>query len=199
MAVVPRQRQTRQDGHLPRGKQEGICKQFFADGTLYQEYNYVNGQPDGLVRVYDTDGKPYFEQEHKAGQIRKYRYFDKQGKVVGEASARGSKLRWVARFPSGVVRPGGRTGERQAGRQVRTFHESGYLASEATYRNDEQEGPEKDYYADGTVSSQQEYKKGKPEGLHRRFHKNGQVAAEGWLTDGNARANGAPTTPTASR
>ncbi|HEX8529754.1 MAG TPA: hypothetical protein VF646_07015, partial [Cytophagales bacterium] len=181
------------------GKQEGVCKQFFADGTLYQEYNYVNGETDGLVRVYDTDGKPYLEQEHKAGQIRKYRYFDKQGKVVDEASARGSKLRWVTRFPSGVVRLEGELVNGKLEGKVRTYHESGYLASEGTYRADELDGPEKDYYADGTVSSQQEYKKGKPDGLHRRFHQNGQVATEGWLADGERQgewrtyyANGKP-------
>ena len=166
------------------GKQEGVCKLFFADGTLNQEYNCVNGQTDGLVRVYDTDGKPYFEQEHKAGQIRKYRYFDKQGKVVGEESARGSKLRWVSRFPSGVVQQEGELVNGKLEGKVRQFHEAGYLSGETTYRNEVQEGTAREYYPDGTVSSQQDYKQGQPEGLHRRFHKNGQPAAEGWLSGG---------------
>ena len=186
-------------GSFRGGKQEGVWKLFFADGTLNQEYNCVNGQTDGLVRVYDTDGKPHFEQEHKAGQIRKYRYFDKQGKVVGEESARGSKLRWVSRFPSGVVQQEGELVNGKLEGKVRQFHEAGYLSGESTYRDGLQEGTAKEYYADGTVSSQQEYKQGQPEGLHRRFHENGQPAAEGWLAAGERQgewrtyyANGQP-------
>jgi antitoxin component YwqK of YwqJK toxin-antitoxin module len=181
------------------GKQEGVCKQFFADGTLYQEYNCVNGETDGLVRVYDTDGKLYFEQEHKAGQLRKYRYFDKQGKVVGEASARGNKLRWVAHFPSGTMRQEGEMVNGKLEGKVRQFHEAGYLEGEGTYRAGAREGLAKEYYPDGTVSEQQEYKQGQPEGLYRRFHENGQVASEGWMAGGSRQgewrtyyANGQP-------
>ncbi len=181
------------------GKQEGPCKQYFADGTLSQEYNLVNGETDGLVRVYDTDGKLHFEQEHKAGQIRKYRYFDKGGKVLAEESARGGKLRWVARYPSGTVRQEGDMVNGKLEGKVRQFHEAGYLEGESTYRADAQEGTGKEYYADGTVSAQQDYKQGQPDGLYRRFHPNGQVAAEGWLSGGSRQgewrayhANGQP-------
>jgi antitoxin component YwqK of YwqJK toxin-antitoxin module len=171
-------------GLLRAGKQEGTWKLFFADGTLSQEFNNVNGLMEGIAKVYDSDGKLHFEQEYKAGKIRKYRYFDKQGKVKSEESTRGNKLRWATRFPSGIIQNEGEMADGKTEGKWKFYHESGYLSNESIYKADQQTGAEKFYFFDGSSSIEQEYKDGKLDGLHRKYHINGQLAAEGWYAAG---------------
>jgi antitoxin component YwqK of YwqJK toxin-antitoxin module len=166
------------------GKQEGAWKVFFPDGTLSQEFNQVNGQMEGIGKVYDTDGKLHFENDYKAGRIRKYRYFDKQGKVLAEETARDNRLHWVPRYPSGGIQQEGELVDGEPEGKSKAYHEAGYLLSESFYRNGKLEGSEKTYYPEGTVSAEQQYRQGQLDGLYRGFHPNGKLAAQGWFSAG---------------
>ena len=49
------------------GKQEGVHKIYYSDGTIDEESNYKNGRKDGVEISYFEDGRVHYEVNYKDG------------------------------------------------------------------------------------------------------------------------------------
>lgn len=161
------------------GKSNGPCKEWWPNGQLKLEGQRANGDWTGPFKEYDEDGlllregqrdekgnltgvvKEYssgwlhLEQEFSRGQLVRYRYTDKTGKVQSEGERKKGKFQFVG------------------------YSEEGFKASEGTYLDEGlKEGPWKYYYEDGTVSSEENYVKGELQGAQRDNWKNGKLLRE---------------------
>ncbi len=171
-------------GQYKEGKEQGAWKLYFEDGIPQQELSYINGQLQGLAKVYDTDGKLHFEYQYHNGKLKGYTYYDKSGKVISEATQKGSILRFVSKYPHGGNDAEGNMVDGKNEGLWKSYLESGTLFSETTYKADQPEGTVKLYYPQGTVAIEKNYKAGQLDGLYRHYHHNGKAYTEGYYVAG---------------
>lgn len=187
------------EGQMIKGRNTGTVKTWAVDGTLISEINYDDrGKWHGTYREYDTDGKPHTEQEWNHGVLMKYRYFDKSGAVMHEASRQKGAFDFKGYTPDGALNLEGRylASEGKEG-EWKYYWADGTLRSTEQYEEASQTGVEQQFYSDGPLRYEQLFSDDAETGGYRYYYGNGQLSEEGFKKDGelhgirrNYRVNG---------
>ncbi len=73
------------EGDYLNNKRSGIWKSWYEDGTLWSEGRFVNGKREGLGTVYHPNGKKHLEGQYKDGnRTGLWRAWDEQGELISE-------------------------------------------------------------------------------------------------------------------
>lgn len=157
-------------GILSNGKNIGLWKSYYPDGSVCSEIMYENDDQtiqsifdrNGQQLVKDGNGKLVLTYEsgnlEEEGQI-------KQGKQHGSWTEYYDSPKAI--FVSSVYKEGVLDGK------VTTYNADHSIWSEGPYKDDLQEGTWKWYYPNGLVESEVEYKKGEKDGVQIFYSETG--------------------------
>ncbi len=148
--------QKRSEGTYAKGNFVGKRTTWNINGTLSSEENYdESGRSEGVRKDYTMEGILQTELEYKNNLLIRYRYFDRNGKVLSEAKRAKGRFQFVGYTPDGAKRMEG------------TYLDEGAKDGRWTW-----------YYPDGTVKSEENLKGGVLDGTQRNFHPNGELSSE---------------------
>ncbi len=173
-------------GNYKAGKEDGIWKSLDQEGKVFSELKYSGGKIEGDANFYD-DGKLWSVLTFGKGNIKKYKYYDKNNKVISEGVEKNGVLDLKSfyadgsRFRERIYKDGIAMGK------CTTWNMYGNTESLEYYADDEQDGKQQYYFDDGTLKSEINYKAGVLEGLAVYYYKNGVISSQGWYKDDNKR------------
>ncbi len=165
---------------------EGIYTTFHRNGGKTSEGNYSKNEPTGVHKYYDEDGKISSEENYENGQIKSYKYFDKQGNILAENSRKGEVLEIKTFYPSGAKKIEGKINKEGRQGVFTEYHESGGKNTESEYLNGMLTGVTKEYGETGRIISENAYKNDTLDGYHIQYESNGKMSQEGWFVKGLA-------------
>jgi antitoxin component YwqK of YwqJK toxin-antitoxin module len=172
--------QVKLEGTVVKGQRAGIWKAYNADGTLdYEETYGENGKMTGVYRDYDYSGRIYHEMDYKKGEITAYRYFDREGNVIVEETARRNVLDFKAYHPNRVIAATGTFKNSEKDGNWIYYNEYGIITARETVEQGQQTGPRLEYYDDGTFKSKAHFKEGKRHGLYTEYYPDSSLYAQG--------------------
>ncbi len=169
-----------------KGDETGNVKEYYQNGKVSTDETFDNkGKITGTATNYDDDGIKYFEGVYKDDKLVSYKYFDKSGKVIHEATEAHSELEFKAYsvygklLKEGLLRKGDRQGKwtyyfRNGTVQLTENYEAGILTGEF-----------EEFYKSGVKHKEGNYKKGKLDGNYRTYFENGKLQEEFILVDGS--------------
>ncbi len=148
---------------------------------LYDE----EGELHGLTVWYDRDGVKHSERNFDGGMLVGYKFFDKAGNVLSEASDPNGNMPYISYYASGEkLTETNLIAGLMSGAGV-SYHRNGKVYQEGTMKNDYWHGVLKQYTDQGFLELSATYDEGDMDGYYRRFHPNGQVSREGWAINNN--------------
>lgn len=160
------------------GQQDGPFEEYYDNGQLKVQGHYKNEKPVGTWQKYHPNGQlsgVYSYSDGKLDQEKTY-YFDNgninweikevDGKYIGKGYYESGNL-----FYERIVSNG----------YYKEYFESGTLAIEANYVENELVGAWKKFYPSGELEWVVQYKSGYREGGYQNFYKNGQLKLEGTM------------------
>lgn len=193
-----------------KGDEVGNVKEYYSNGKLSSDETYdAKGKLTGLATNYDDDGIKYFEGTYKDDKLVNYKYFDKSGKVLQDASESHGELpfksysvfgklikeglykkgerqgKWTYYFRNGVVRM---TENYESGILVGSFQEfykSGVLHKEGSYKNGKLSGHYLTYFENGKLQEEFILVDGLRQGDAYTYYLNGKVSDHSYYTDGD--------------
>ncbi len=191
------------------GAREGVYTKYFEDGTLNERSNFKKGVVVGLLEEYrpdktlavkkefDTDGnltgiyteyyrtgEKFVEYDYKNGNITAYRFFDKQGKIIGEGKRKFSNFDFVGLHENGQINAKGIYGNKLHQGKWEFYNKNGILISEKNFNEGNYEGKTTTYHNNGAVKSKEFYKDDKDWGLYEKFNASGILIKSGYFLDG---------------
>lgn len=134
----------RRQGVIP----DGPVKQYFDNGQVAAEWNYLGGRKDGMARRYSERGIIQSETMYRGGRkngLSKEYYSD--GKIQTEDQFSAGVLNGICKF----------------------YLKDGTLFREATYKDGKQDGPARTFFASGKVGEEVVYREGKREGTAKSY------------------------------
>lgn len=165
---------------------DGYWKEYFTEGKLKEEGQYVNDNKHGRWLSYYINGNKkqimFYENGLAHGRVRMYY---ENGNVSEEGEWNGKEKFWVGEYkyyyengnPSylwNYDETGKRTGVQ------RYFHENGNLSIEGEWKDGAEAGVMKKYYENGTLKSEARFVGGKLDvGTIKTYEKKEVEAAEG--------------------
>lgn len=121
-------------GYYKNDKKEDFWVKFDSNGFKISEFQYKNGQPNGVARVFYTNGKIQEEGVWKGTTwVGKYKFYFENGNLCYEWNYNEDGLR---------------VGEQKY------FHENGKIKIEGSWAEGKKNGFLKEYYEDGNIKSQ---------------------------------------------
>ena len=174
------------NGFNDKGEKEGIWKEFYENGLLKEEKNYLSGKLNGYFKIYNEEGKLVNALKYKNGLVDlnskdidldidiKEKY-DEQGNIVFQGS-------YNKEIPIGVHRCFSSTGKVT---QSKTYDISGKVIAEGiSLINGREEGDWIYYYANGKKLAKGKFSKGKKTGKWIYYYTNGKIQQTGSYTGG---------------
>ncbi|WP_189702660.1 toxin-antitoxin system YwqK family antitoxin [Subsaximicrobium wynnwilliamsii] len=175
----------REQGQTEAGYYEGNWMSYFSDGTLSSEYAYKNGDFDDLFKSYDTDGVLASEFKYRKGEIIGYKFFDKAGNILSEATKKGGDFFFEGYHPNGNKSAegnydisGGKIGD------WKFYNYNAVLTDVGHFEEGEPVGSYTTFNAFGEVSQKSEYDKANARQYYQGFYPNGQLQSQGWYKNG---------------
>lgn len=136
-------------------------EQVIVNNSVREEYNYVDGKLDGLVRF--SDGTRLTEEIH-------YKNGKKEGAhTVYNADGSRTIVNYVNDQKSG---------------EAQAFYPSGQIANKGRYLFDKKNGIMEKYYDTGILSSSESYKDDQKDGISRYFDAKGYLVSVGYFEKG---------------
>ena len=170
-----------------KGHQQGKWKEYFANGKLKSEGEYIDGKRTGAWIYYYENGK--IEQQGKfiaGGQpVGDWSWYYENGKILREEKFRSGKPdgTMVEYSDSGmVITKGGFIDGEKDGPWVNI---DGDRKNEGSYKNGQMEGPWKSTYANGKKAFEGSYVDGNENGKHVYYYGSGSIEQEGKYIMGN--------------
>ena len=174
------------EGTMKKGKLFGKRTGYFSNGTVADvaEYN-ENGEQSGTFKTYDYDGLLSYEFDYKNGEIRAYRYYDKTGKIIKEATKKSGALAFEGFWPDGTKKL---KGSYSLGSNARDgdwtyFNKYGVVKTKSKHDNGAQNGLTKEYHDNGALHYEINYKDDEQNGYYKSYYINGSSGFEGWVVD----------------
>lgn len=161
---------------------DGVCKWFYKNGTVEQEWTYRQGKAEGMYKSFYENGILKREGNYrndKADGLHKW--FDETGKLQEEWNYYNGKAEGVSKiyFPSGKLKREGNYGNHKAEGLHKWYNENGVLSEEWNYVNGLAEGIGKTYHPNGVLKTEGNYSAGKAEGIHTTYYENGKIKLRG--------------------
>lgn len=154
-------------------KLHGIHKEFHKNGKLFIEKNYANNMHDGLFREFD-DGQLLYEKNFINNELDGvYKKWHDNTQLYIESNYKCNKL-------NGLFREWDKNGKLNyetiyefgnINEYVKNWYENGQLCSDVNYKNNVKHGMTKQYYDDGTLFKEIEYKNGHMDGYYKTWYK----------------------------
>jgi|WetSurMetagenome_2_1015567.scaffolds.fasta_scaffold28941_2 uncharacterized protein len=207
--LIEREKLNRKD---EKGLKQGIWCEYFSNGNIKSEANYLDDDLNGSVKEYDENGNLKFILQYAKGIILENRdtaslgieiknNYDAEGNIIYSGSYRKD-------VPVGIHRIFDKTGKvtngflydnngSKIGEGIITnegkkegdwkyFYDDGTLSSLGKYTNNLAVGNWKYFYKDGKTEQTGSYKQGKTEGLWQWFYQNGDLKREEEFFEGKA-------------
>ena len=179
------------------GRRHGSTKQYYSDGeTVENDFNYIDGKPDGLFKSYYNTGQLKSEKGYKNGLehgIDRSYHFETgeitsdanyvNGKAEGKkTTTRGSysvnsnssdgKLdgEYIETYEDGKTKTKGSYKAGKKDGRWDTHKKDGLPDKTITYRNDLRHGESINYFTDGSVNEIINYADDKKDGLTKEFY-----------------------------
>ncbi len=169
-------------GSFKGGKEEGLWKTLNRDGSISTEIKYVGGKIDGDVNYYE-DSVLWSVLTFSKDQIKKYKYYDKDKKVISEGAEKNGTLKLNSFYLSGAkLRERTYINGNSQGKCT-TWYENGNLKSVENYKDDELDGMQTYYNKSGKMYSEYQYKKGNADGYAVEYYTNGVISTQGWFVN----------------
>jgi len=171
---------------IVNGDEVGNVKEYFSNGKVSTDETFDNkGKLTGLATNYDDDGIKYFEGTYKDDKLVSYKYFDKAGKVIQEASESRGDLDFKAYSVYGQLMKKGllRKGERQG--KWTYYFRNGTVQLTENYESGVLTGDFQEFYKSGVKHKEGTYKNGKLNGNYLTYFENGKLQEEFILVDGS--------------
>ncbi|MEX2369457.1 MAG: hypothetical protein WD578_00520 [Bacteroidales bacterium] len=200
--LISRERINRTDTD---GLKQGMYKEFYADGDVKREVNYLDDELHGYYREYDSNGKIKHTLRYERGAVVEEideeaqeiidfrRTYDEQGRIIFSGG-------YIEGVPLGIHRYFDTNGtvinshiynERgikvsegivdEQGRkrgEWKDFYESGELRASGNYSNNRQQGPWSYYFRNGTIEQRGNYLTGRFDGNWMWYYENGELWRE---------------------
>jgi len=183
------------------GNDEGVYRSY-NDGKLYYEANYLNDEPNGMTKIYHTNGKVYKDYEWQNGDrtgyssyysfegILMYRlkylegaiiavsYLGKDGKMVKDIPVDSYSGMIVTYFQSGVISARINFKNGMINGMRTEYYASGAKFRETQFLLNDYHGSDKIFFANGAISEQREYDYDEQTNGYKSFYQNGKVKEE---------------------
>ena len=178
-----------QVGKMSDGNFVGEFNSFHTNGNPHLIVNYnKKGEFDGVYQEFTKDGKLWYEHDYVNSKLTKYRFYDKEGKLIHEDKKRSGNLDYKGYTSEGILFVEGLYDIRDGKIGAWKYYskKSGVLESEEIYKDYLIDGIYTSYYANGEVQEKAEYKSGKLDGYSVRFYPNGSIKSQGYFKEDNA-------------
>lgn len=161
---------------------DGICKWYYANGILEQEWTYDQGNAEGMYRSYYENGTLKREGNYKNNKAEGlHKWFGETGILQEEWNYYNGKAQGVSKtyYPGGNLKREGNYSNHKAEGLHKSYDENGTLAEEWIYVNGLAEGTGKTYHPGGLLKTSGNYIAGKADGIHVTYYENGKIKIRG--------------------
>ena len=206
--LVDRERINRVDN---QGRKQGTFRDYYSNGKIKREENYLDNQLHGYYREYDGKGNLVMAMRYERGQIMEEidedlkelldmkSTFDDQGRLVFTGGYKDGVPVGIHRFydTTGVVENaylyndiGQKIAEGiidEQGRRIGAwtdFYPSGEVRAKGTYENNERSGSWTFYYLSGSIEQKGRFERGRFQGSWVWFYPNGNIWREESYSNG---------------
>lgn len=196
------------EGIFLKGKEtirDGYYKEFYYDGSVTLEENYVNNEREGESKKYHLNGQVYinttYVNDRKVGPeteynedgvlVRKSNYNRKKtgeellyfesGAIQEKNVYHRGRLEGLCEtyYTSGAVREKNMYKEGRLEGLCKTFFKSGALESEKLYKSNKLQGESKTYYKEGGIHTSYNYVDNKKQGDFKEYYETGELESSG--------------------
>jgi antitoxin component YwqK of YwqJK toxin-antitoxin module len=172
------------------GKSHGKSTWYHPNGTMQREIPYVDGDIDGKVIEYGTDGKELMTETFIAGRrlsLKTEYYAPKVKQSEGFVLLPKEVVKPNLDFWNGVANYTiiGKEGTPLRHGQWTWFYKTGRMKMQGEYKNDEADGKMAWWYENGQKQLEGEYVAGKEQGPFVWFHPNGMKMTTGQYENGH--------------
>ena len=160
------------------GAQAETVKKYFKDGSVKEEWKYVNGQLNGTTTLFYPNGKISDKTEYKNGEREgSSKTFYKNGKLKEEWIFSGGLENGEASFyfETGELEKTAHYTQGKLDGFLKIYDKNGSLKSLWLYKDDELEGISKEFYEDGTTQNEWLYHNDKLSGISNDYYKSGKI------------------------
>lgn len=203
--------QLEQEGEYQLDKAQGIWLSYFSNGQLSDSGTYVddhrsgewlayfrNGQvkrqenygPEGHLQGelfwYDWDGKLHSERMYRQDTLIGYKYFDKQGNILFEASDAGGNMPYKDYYPTGQLNIETTLVDGDFQGLYTQYYVNGRIYQQGTMKAGSWDGVHRKYNDRGVLVVETTYEEGDNTGYYRSFFEDGTLQQQGWVTEGKS-------------
>lgn len=167
------------------GELDGRETEYYVNGTVANITNYALGKADGIQQSFDDDGKLFSEVVFENGKLRDIKFFDKQGKVISNATSRNGSA-WLSFFdPHGNrTKYGYYNKEGMLTGKGYFFYASGDTSMVGEYRDGLLNGNRVTYYENRVKSAEGPFVNEEENGYHMWYHPSGKLSRTGPMQEG---------------
>lgn len=152
---------------------------YAADGSLFTETAYRNGEKHGIQRMWHPNGKLRSESPFRDGVMHGlFKQWDAHGRLLGSylmSQGTGTARTW---FDDGRLKSECHNGDGRKHGLCREWHPNGQLASEARFLGGEEDGLTMTYYASGKPSQRLQYRHGKAHEIAMMWDQKGNLVEQ---------------------
>lgn len=172
--------QVSEKGVFKEGKKVGLTESFWSNGQLsYKAELDESGKENGTSTWYDIDGKKYHEFDFTKGELKKIRFYDKQGKEQLVSEKKGKKIKNSVYYPNGIVRREVMIIDGEYDGPYNYYDYYGNLINVELYKEGVLVDSMTRYYSNGQIKTIRHIKEGVEEGLYLEYNIYGDLIEEG--------------------
>jgi antitoxin component YwqK of YwqJK toxin-antitoxin module len=155
----------------------GLCKGWYANGKLWYEYAYKDGQLDGEYKQWYASGKLMINCTYKDGKCdnsNDWWYEESQSENHVNKNKKNYKI-WYDDEQHKIICTmvnGKKNG------LCKEWYKDNHLKVECTYKDGKLDGLYKEWYNNGQLLREYTYREGNRDGLYKRWNENGQLEVE---------------------
>lgn len=192
------------------GDRNGEYKAYFENGKLEEEGEYKDGyligesvayydngnimiknvfdesgKRNGTSEEFDRSGAKTHEFEYRKGDLIGYKFYDLEGNVLKEGSKSGKYLEYEKIDPYGNKRAEGQFEKGNSVGEWKYFSSDGFNTDKYTYKDDELNGVQYEYFKDGTLSEKYDMIEGSATGNYTSYAYNKVKLIHGYRFEGD--------------
>jgi uncharacterized protein len=153
-------------------------------GELIEKRFFTNDGKFSGENTFYKDGRIVSIYEYKGDVLARVRYFDIEGKVLGDYGNPDGNFAMKTFFDTGELNSEGVLRRGQNHGTWKYYYRHGQLLSEYNYEEGALEGKGVEFFPSGDVKVRSIHKDNKLHGYYQEFFVHGQVRAEGWYQFG---------------
>ena len=171
-------------GAFKNGKKSGTWIYYNENGTIMEEDPFTDGVRNGTYKRYDKDGAIHNEFDYVNDLLTGYRYFNKKGEIISQASDKKGNFKIKTFFPDGHLSGEGTYKNGKLNGAYTYYYHNGLKSIVVTYKDNLYHGLYSDYYeGNEQLKATVNYTDGVQNGYYKYYHQNGNLGTEGWMVD----------------